>query len=135
MQRFSRSCLRAVLLLSSALALHAQSTLQGVVADSEGGAIANAIVRIHWDPASPRLQARNVVTKQEDIVVQTAEDGSYSVNLAPGFYDIFVTSTAFEPAATKVRTLSGKTSTFSSKLKFSKIVCDEVCETIATPAR
>ena len=91
----------AVLLLFSVVSTRA-GTLSGIVRDSEGAVIANAHVVVHWDPSGSNYLKDDIGIK-EDIAATTDSSGHFSVELPPGFYDVFVTAMAFTPHCDKVR--------------------------------
>jgi hypothetical protein len=85
----------AVLLLFS-VAPARGGTLSGTVRDSEGAVISNAHIVVHWDSSGSNYLKDNLGIKQ-DIAATTDASGRFSVELPPGFYDVFVTATAFSP--------------------------------------
>lgn len=89
-----------VLFLVAAVSTKA-ATLSGTVRDSEGAVITNAHVVVHWDPSGSNYLKDNLGVKQ-DIVATTDSRGHFSVELPPGFYDVFVTAMAFTPHCDKV---------------------------------
>jgi hypothetical protein len=66
------------------------------VRDSESAVIANAHVVVHWDSSGSNYLKDNLGIKQE-IAATTDSTGHFSVELPPGFYDVFVTAMAFTP--------------------------------------
>jgi hypothetical protein len=52
-----------------------------------------------------------------DINFRTDHGGRYSVNLPPGFYDVFISFDGFEPACQKVLVSAGKQVRFDRVLK------------------
>ena len=98
------------LLLSLALALafsrslFADSPLHGTVADEGGAGIGQAMVLLHWNSAGSTVGLSSNVGIRRDVVLYTDNKGQFSVNLPPGFYDIFVTARAFSPTCQKIRT-------------------------------
>ena len=56
-----------------------------------------------------------------DKVIYTDSEGNFSVQLAPGVYDVFVSSVEGEPVAKRLKIISGKETTFSPKLKRSPL--------------
>jgi hypothetical protein len=114
----------ALLLLMSALSARA-ATLSGTVRDSEGGVIAKAHVVIHWDAAGSNYLGDNVGIK-EDIALSTDANGKFSLELPPGFYDVFVASTAFAPHCEKIRLKEKQTKSIEVKLPLSKITSQEL---------
>ncbi len=113
----------AFLLLLSAFTSKA-ATLSGTVRDSEGAVIAKAHIVIHWDQAGSNYLGDNLGIK-EDIIVSTDSDGKFSLELPPGFYDVFITATAFTPRCEKIR-LKEKPKTFDVKLKVSPVASKEL---------
>jgi hypothetical protein len=113
----------ALLLLMAALTCKA-ATLSGTVRDSEGAVIAKAHVIIHWDPAGSNYLGDNVGIN-EGITVSTDSDGKFSLELRPGFYDVFVTATAFTPYCEKIR-LKDRPKTLDVKLTVSPVASKEL---------
>jgi Carboxypeptidase regulatory-like domain len=114
----------AVLLLFS-VAYTRAGTLSGTVRDSEGGVISNAHVVIHWDPSGSNYLKDNIGIKQ-DIAATTDSSGHFSVELPPGFYDVFVTAMAFTPHCDKVRLKHKETRNYEVKLKMSPVTSKEL---------
>jgi hypothetical protein len=79
---------------------------------------------IHWDPAGSNYLGDNVGIKA-DITVSTDSDGKFSLELPSGFYDVFVTATAFTPHCEKIR-LKDRPKTFDVKLKVSPVASKEL---------
>jgi hypothetical protein len=94
-----------------------QTRLKSIVTDSSGAAIANAMVLIHWDSAGSTVGLASNVGIKEDLVMRTKADGTFNVDLPPGFYDLFATATAFSPTCRKVRTKGGETQEIKLRLK------------------
>jgi hypothetical protein len=119
-----------IVLLLSSLALPALSQtnpgITGTVRDSMGAVIANAKVFIHWDPAGSSVGLSDNVGIPSNLTVTTDAKGEYSAQVPPGFYDVFVASTAFSPVAGKVRVKKDKPGTFSPRLKLDPAVSREL---------
>jgi hypothetical protein len=49
-------------------------------------------------------------------------NGSFSAELSPGFYDVFVSSRGFSPACGQVEVEAGKTVVWNSELKMSELL-------------
>jgi len=98
----------AVLLLcvSFGAAAQRQSEITGEIVDSEGAAIANARVLVHWDSAG--------------------STGRYSAVVPAGFYDVFVSAMAFTPTAAKVRVKKEQRITYNSTLRPDPLVSREL---------
>jgi hypothetical protein len=45
---------------------------------------------------------------QGDLVIRTKGDGTFKVDLPPGFYDVFVAGMAFSPTCRKIRVKPGE---------------------------
>jgi hypothetical protein len=75
----------------------AQTRFSGAVKDSEGAVISGARIFIHWDSSGSKVGLTSNVGINEDRSFLTDGNGSFSVELPPGFYDIFVSAMAFSP--------------------------------------
>lgn len=113
-----------VLLLLAAVSAKA-ATLSGVVRDSEGAVIPNAHVIVHWDPSGSSYLKDNLGIKQ-DMAATSDSKGQFSLELPGGFYDVFVTATAFSPHCEKLRLRGKETKTFEVKLKVSEVTSKEL---------
>jgi hypothetical protein len=101
------------------------ATLSGTVRDSKGAVIPRAHVVVHWDSAGSNYLKDNIGTK-EDKITTTDANGEYSLDLPPGFYDVFISAAAFSPHCEKVR-LNGKgTKRLEVKLKVSPVTSQEL---------
>jgi hypothetical protein len=99
------------LILSVTATPSESSVLKGVVTDTvEGAPIPGAYVLVH------RSLGGNA-----DARVPVQRDGTFSLNLSPGFYDVFVTAVGFSPTCTKVELRQGKTELYNPRLEMSKI--------------
>ena len=114
----------ALFLLMFAFPVHA-ATLSGTVRDSEGAVIAKAHVVVHWDAAGSNYLGDNVGIK-DDITVSTDTNGRFSLELPPGFYDVFVAATAFAPHCEKIRLKEKQTKNVDVKLTISKVASKEL---------
>lgn len=113
------------LTLTSCVVLVAEPELRGTITDEAGASISGALILVHWDSAgSPGL--RSNVGIKEDMVVRTATDGSFSIDLPAGFYDVFVSSPAFSPVCRKVRILGRNTVNFNPRLPLDPLVTNEL---------
>ena len=101
------------------------ATLSGTIRDSEGAAIANAHVVIHWDPAGSNYLSDNIGTNG-DKTAATDEKGQFSLELPSGFYDVFVTATAFSPNCEKIRIEGKDTHAYKVRLAVSKLASKEL---------
>jgi hypothetical protein len=101
------------------------ATLSGTVRDSEGAAIPKAHVVVHWDSTGSNYLKNNIGAK-EDKIATTDASGEFSLDLPPGFYDVFISAAAFSPQCEKVR-LNGKgTKRLGVKLKVSPVTSQEL---------
>jgi len=117
----------AVLLLCvSFVAGQQQSGIAGMVVDSEGAAIANARVLVHWDSAGSKVGLSDNVGIQNDLITTTDASGRYSGEVPTGFYDVFVSATAFTPTAAKVRVQKEQRTTHNSTLRLDPLVSREL---------
>jgi Carboxypeptidase regulatory-like domain len=117
--------IRFTLLLLLAIPSARAATLSGTVRDSEGAVIANAHVVVHWDSSGSNYLKDNLGIKQ-DIAATTDSSGHFSLELPPGFYDVFVTAMAFTPYCDKVRLRDKEARIYDVKLKFSPVISKEL---------
>lgn len=82
-------------------------TLHGAVKDSLDTPIFGAFVFIHWDSAGSTVGLKDNIGVKADLSIRTKDDGTFSVDLPPGFYDVFAAVPAFTPMARKVRIKQG----------------------------
>ncbi len=104
-------------------------TLRGVVSDEMGAPLKDALVFVRWDPTGKARGIGNVGIKQE-LMLKTDERGAFTTELAPGFYDVFVSSPAFSPACRKIRIGNGAVVNFDERLPVSDIVINELADQI-----
>jgi len=103
-----------------------QSIIAGRIVDSEGAAIAEARVLVHWDSAGSTVGLSDNIGIQQDLVVTTDANGRYAANVPAGFYDVFVSAMAFTPTAAKVRVKQARRTTYNSALKVDPLVVKEL---------
>ncbi len=115
-----------VSLCFSRLSAAPEYAIRGQITDSEGAAIANARVLVHWDSSGSTLGLGDNIGTKQDVIVVTDVSGDYSVNVPAGFYDVFVSAMSFTPTATKVRVKQGRPATFSTKLDVDPLVSKEL---------
>jgi len=104
----------------------AQTHFNGAIRDSQGGVISGAHVLIHWDPSGSDVGLTSDVGIKQDLTLTTDANGSFSAALPPGFYDVFVSATAFSPDCRKIRLTAGQTGTYNVKLNVSRLVTKEL---------
>jgi hypothetical protein len=114
----------AVLFLLAAVSTKA-ATLSGTVRDSEGAAIPNARITVHWDASGANYLKDSLGVKQ-DLSVTSDSKGQFSLELPPGFYDLFVTAAAFSPHCEKIRLKGNEAKSFLIKLKISPVTSKEL---------
>jgi hypothetical protein len=125
---FGRTIATAVVLTVSASQAMAASNSRiiGTVVDSEGAVIAHANITVHWDPSGSQVGLKDNVGIKQDVNAVTGGDGTFSLDVPPGFYDVFVSAMAFSPACLKVRVTSDKPSHFKMRLKPDPLVTKEL---------
>jgi len=101
------------------------ATLSGTVLDSEGAVIPNAHVIVHWDSGGSNYLKDNRGTKQ-DVNATSDSNGHFSVELEPGFYDVFVAATAFSPHCEEIRLKGNEVKSYEIKLKVSRLISIEL---------
>jgi hypothetical protein len=116
----------SLILLSASAPDSKKGKLFGTVRDSEGAVISGAFVIVHWDSSGSGVGLESNVGLSEDVRLQTDKLGAYSVDIPPGFYDVFISATAFSPSCRKVRIRSDGISTFDPKLKLDPLVSKEL---------
>lgn len=121
-----RVLILSVFITAYSLFANAQSAISGQVSDSEGAAIRNGRVLTHWDPAGSSTGLSDNIGIKQDVTAITDSNGKYSVSVPAGFYDVFVSGTAFTPTAAKVRVKPGKIARSNAKLKADKLVGEEL---------
>lgn len=124
--RYRILALAVVSLCISFAAAQQQSGITGQITDDSGAGIAKARVLFHWDPAGSEVGLKDNIGIKQDVTATTDADGKYSVDIPPGFYDVFVSSMAFTPTAAKVRVRSDQRATYNSKLKVDPVVSREL---------
>ena len=62
-----------------------QSKITGQVTDSEGAALANSRVLVHWDSSGSTVDLADNIGSKEDVIVVTDASGNYSVSVPPVF--------------------------------------------------
>src|SRR5580658_6664487 len=115
-----------ILLSIPLLSAEPQFVITGQVTDSEGAAIANARVLVHWDSSGRTVGLTNNIGITQDVSVMTDASGNYSASVPAGFYDVFVSAMAFTPTAAKVRVKEGQHATFSTRLRADPLVTKEL---------
>ena len=106
--------------LFAAVTSASAKTFSGTLRDPSGAAIANAHVIVHWDPSGSNYLKDNLGIAQ-DINATTDSQGRFTVNLPPGFYDVFVSAMAFAPHCEKVRIKDKDLTTYEAKLNLSPV--------------
>jgi len=121
------ACVLAVVLFISA-APPGNGRLSGRVTDSQGAVISEAYLIVHWDSSGSTVGLASNVGIVHDLNLQSDKEGVYSVDLPPGFYDVFVSSQAFTPSCRKVRVRAGEIASFSPKLRADALVTKELAD-------
>ena len=103
-----------------------QSEITGQITDSEGAALKDARVLVHWDSSGSAVGLKDNIGIKRDVAVVTDTNGHYSANVPPGFYDVFVSAKAFTPTAAKVRVKEGHATTLIRELKVDPLVSKEL---------
>jgi hypothetical protein len=117
-----------ILVLGSATFAFGETPLKGTVTDVSRGAISDAMVLLHWDPAG----YHNVGIKK-DPVLKTDSQGGFAAEVPPGFYDLFVSASAFTPACRKVRIKGTASSKVRIVLELDGLVANELGFNVEEP--
>ena len=103
-----------------------KALLKGVITDSEGAAIRKAHIFVHWDQSGAHVGLESNVGVKQDLTLETDEKGQFTVDLSPGFYDVFVSATAFSPDCRKILVKPGETAIYNAKLNMDPVVAKEI---------
>jgi hypothetical protein len=107
-------------------AIASGETLKGVVKDSAGTPISGAMVFIHWDSAGSTVGLKSNVGIKTDLTLRTKEDGTFNIDLPPGFYDAFAATSAFTPACRKIRLKPGEPMEITFRLDADPLYASEL---------
>ena len=58
---------------------------------------------IHWDSAGSSVSLKSNAGIKADLSIRTTNDGTFSVDLPPGFYDVFAAAPSVAPVCRRVR--------------------------------
>jgi hypothetical protein len=103
-----RNLVLLIVALVTATVVFGETGFKGTVRDSSDTPISGAMVLIHWDSAGSMVGLTDNVGVMADLTARTKDDGTFSVDLPPGFYDIFAAAAAFTPTCRKIRIKPGK---------------------------
>jgi hypothetical protein len=84
------------------------------------------MVLIHWDPAGSTVGLDSNVGIRRDLVLTTDHRGGFAAELPSGFYDVFVSATAFTPTCRKIRLKGAAHSKFRFRLAVDPNVVSEL---------
>jgi hypothetical protein len=98
----------------------------GTVVDENGGAISGATIQLHWDPAGSAVGLDSNVGIKRDLALTTDQNGRFAADLPSGFYDLFVSATAFTPACRKIRLKGAATAESGFRLRVDPKVVSEL---------
>jgi hypothetical protein len=115
-----------VFLCLTCLSADPQSTITGQITDSEGAVIANARVFVHWDSSGSAVGLTDNIGTKQDVIVVTDASGHYSASVPAGFYDVFVSASAFTPIAAKVIVKQAQKAMLNAKLYVDPLVSKEI---------
>jgi hypothetical protein len=109
-----------------AAAAFGDERLNGTVTDENGAAISGAMILLHWDSAGSTVGLKSNVGIEKDLVLTTDQKGSFVAELPSGFYDLFVSASAFSPSCRKIRLNDSATSELRFELKVDPTVTKEL---------
>jgi hypothetical protein len=115
-----------IMILASQGFAASKSRIVGTVTDSEGAVIPHANITVHWDPSGSQVGLKDNIGIKQDASAVTDGNGTFSLDVPPGFYDIFISAMAFSPACLKVRVTSEKPGQFKMRLKVDPLVTKEL---------
>lgn len=94
----------------------ATGTLQGTVRDETGAVHRGAMIAVqHWDLVGRPLPRPVPIINP---IVCTDSEGRFSIQLAPGLYDVFISFFGMSPFAKKVKIEAAKETTLDCELPF-----------------
>jgi hypothetical protein len=114
-----RTSIFSAFMLNAAIALSSTNSISGTVKDSEGAAVRGARIMVHLDSLASGL------SEGADIVTTSDTKGQFKVEVAPGFYDVFVSAPAFSPQCTKVRVRQAEPAIYIPRLRPDPLVAKE----------
>ena len=119
-----------------AFAAHAlgDDPFHGTVSDESGASIAKATIIVHWDLSGSGYTKTNVGIKQ-DVILTTDDNGVFSAELPPGFYDLFVAAPAFSPACRKIIIKGDQAAEAKFRLQLDPKVAKEIGGNRVVPMR
>jgi hypothetical protein len=107
--------------------------LVGTLKDDSGGAIGGARILVHWDRSGADVGLSSNVGLPNDLTIQSDRTGRFEAELPSGFYDVFISATAFSPECRKIRLKMAETVRYDTKLKADPLVTKELGFTITAP--
>src|SRR5690242_13075206 len=91
-------------------------TLQGIVRDPNGALLRQAVLVVErWDSDSI-----HGARPEPPLMIEPDYKGRYTISLAPGVYDVLVSSPCCSPQVKQIRLLPGKNVQFNPDLKFGR---------------
>jgi hypothetical protein len=97
-----------------------------MVQDSEGASIAGALIMMHWDPSGADVGVKDNVGIRRDLTARADSKGHFRVALPAGFYDVFISATAFTPNCRKIRLKPNENASFAATLVADPLVTKEL---------
>ena len=116
MRSLLRTVIFSALLLNAVLAL--SSTISGTVKDSEGAVVATAKITVRRDSSGDGKE-------NADVVITPDKNGQFRLEVASGFYDVFVSAPGFSPQCAKVRVGETEPATYMPNLHADPLVIKE----------
>jgi hypothetical protein len=114
----------SALMLNVGFALPLTNSISGTVKDLEGGVISGARVMVHLDSSVSGLK------EAADMVITSDKNGQFTLEVVPGFYDVFVSAPAFSPQCTKVRVREAEPAIYMPRLPADPLVIKERGDTL-----
>jgi hypothetical protein len=104
-----------VLVVNGTLGAVQPGTLKGILLDPQGAAVPNAVIELRWNDVNQGAGAKKA-PRSKTLQVRTDTAGQFSVQLAPGDWDVFAYLNGFAPTCAVVRIDAGATT--SASLRF-----------------
>jgi hypothetical protein len=119
-------CATSMVFSANVLRAQATGTLNGLVLEPSGVAIANAVVSLRWNNSSDPMSWNGVKSppqkspRKKTFTVATDNTGGFSVPLVFGVWDVFAYRDGFVPVCTVVEIEAGKAT--AVELRFPRTV-------------
>lgn len=120
-----RTVIFSTLMLHVGIASCSASSISGTVRDSEGAVISGAKIIVYRDSSIAGS------TESKDLVTISNQNGQFTLEAVPGFYDIFVSAPAFSPQCMKLHVREAAPAIYMPRLHADPLVTKERGDTFS----